>query len=1019
MDIRPTSALPQGAAAAAMRHLGWTLVKRLLGALVVGATLLTGTSLVVAKNNTGRPLVVGSEQDYPPFSVGQTDATAGGFTVDLWQAVARESDLNYTIRVAPFGQILEEFKAGKIDVLINLAQSAERRQFAEFTVPHTVVKAALFVRKRESGIRSQTDLDGKSIIVLNADLLHTYAVSRGWKVVPVDDAADGFRLLASGQHDAMLVSKLTGQMARHQLELSNIGAMDLDLGIAQKFSFAVRKGESDLLGAINEGLALVRTTSTFDDLREKWFGAYEERPITWRDLAAYLMLMALAVAGITCFFVARRSVERKRTQRDLRALNESLEQRVEDRTAELTTQRALLETQAADLARARDAAEAATRAKSAFLATMSHEIRTPMNGVIGMVEVLSHDRLPERQADAVRTIQASAFSLLRIIDDILDFSKIEAGRLDLERAPVALSGLVENVCDTLLPLALEKGVEVNLFIAPQVPQQVWSDATRLRQVLCNLLSNAIKFSAGRPQQRGRVSVRVDVAPGAAPALVLRIDDNGIGMAPETLARLFTSFTQAEASTTRRFGGTGLGLAICKRLVTLMDGNVAVRSALGVGSTFTVSLSVEAVEEARNVIFADVAGLDCIVVGSNVPADDLTSYLVHAGARTLCVADLEAAARAADGLVSPVVIHNTGCDSATPPRVQELFASVPHARHLVLRRARAGAAPMATNRLALDATCLRRAALLQAVAVAAGRAPPERPQDGGAQTPAAKRTSAPTVAEARAKGQLILVAEDDEINRKVILRQIQLLGGAAELAINGLEALRLWRSGDYALLLTDLNMPDMDGYGLAQAIRREEDEQGLLAQERMPILALTANASQGEARRAELAGMDGYLTKPAPLQVLEAALNQWLPQKRSDTVTGELDEPPVPAPGAGPIDVDVLQGLLGGDPAIVRGFLDKFQASARRLSHDLRAAFVACNLGLLGAAAHNLKSKARAVGAQALGDLCAELESACSSGALGEVALAMRRFDAVMQAVDVQLGLWLAKNEVRECAGTAE
>jgi signal transduction histidine kinase/HPt (histidine-containing phosphotransfer) domain-containing protein/ActR/RegA family two-component response regulator len=727
-------------------------------------------------------------------------------------------------------------------------------------------------------------------------------------------------------------------------------------------------------------------------------------------LLAGLTLMVLAMLGVLAFFCVKRNAERQRTQRELRTLNESLEKRVEDRTAELTAQRALLESLATDLVRARDTAEAATRAKSAFLATMSHEIRTPMNGVIGMVEVLSHDLLPERQADAVRTIQTAAFSLLRIIEDILDFSKIEAGRLDLERAPVAVSELVESVCDTLLPLALDKEVEINLFITPQVPQQVWSDATRLRQILCNLLGNAIKFSAGWPQQRGRVSIQVDVEPGTPLVLVLRIDDNGIGMAPETLAQLFTSFTQAEVSTTRRFGGTGLGLAICKRLVALMEGDLAVRSTLGMGSTFTVKLPVEVVDEAPRAAFADVAGLDCIVIGSDVPASDLLAYLAHAGARAQCVDDLDAAASAASTaqrLIRPVVIHNLGHANATPQRVQQAFAGLPPAGHLVLHRSRGMRVPVAAETLAFDATCLRRAALLRAVAVAAGRAPPDELL--GSDAPPADPAPPISVAEAAARGQLILVAEDDEINRKVILRQIQLLGGAAELAGNGLEALRLWRSGRYALLLTDLQMPDLDGYGLAQAIRREEGEQGLVGLERMPILALTANALHGQAVRAERAGMNGYLTKPVPLQMLKAALAKWLPQDGIATVTCEPDEPPAAAAGAGPIDVEVLKGLIGGDPVIVREFMRKAQASARSLSHDLRAAFSARNLLLLGACAHNLKSNARAVGAQALGDLCAELERACRADAQREVALGMQRFDAVLQAVDEHIGLWLTED----------
>ncbi len=678
---------------------------------------------------------------------------------------------------------------------------------------------------------------------------------------------------------------------------------------------------------------------------------------------------------------------------------------VQDITERVQTEQALII--------AREMADSANQAKSAFLATMSHEIRTPMNGVIGMVEVLAHSRLSEPQAEAVTTIRASGLALLGIIDDILDFSRIEAGRLELERSAVALPELIESVCDTLLPVVIDKKVELSLFISPQVPARVWSDPTRLRQVLFNLAGNAIKFSAGRAQQRGRVSLRADFAGGTPPRLVLSITDNGIGIAPETLPQLFTSFTQAEASTTRRFGGTGLGLAICKRLVTLMNGEIDVQSTLGKGSTFTVRLPVEAVQGATARPDLDLTGLDCIVVGSAFNADDLRVYLEHAGARVHWVADQGAAVQRALGLSGPVVIHNMRRDMPSADALHAAFAATPDVRHLLIARGpRHPGRMIAADLVSLNDDILRRAALLRAVAVAAGRASPERLHDGDVDNLADQRGEPPTVAEARAQGRLILVAEDDEVNQKVILRQIEVLGYAAEIAPGGTEALQLWRAGRYGLLLTDLHMPDMDGYALAEAIRREEAQRDLGWHGRMPILALTANALRGEAVRAHAAGMDEYLTKPLQLHLLKAAIVRWLPRDGGDAtpgaLAGELYEEPGNVQPAAAIDVGVLKSLVGDDAEIVREFLADYLASARRSATELRAAQAADDIRVIGAIAHKLKSSSRSVGALAFGDLCAELENASRTGTREGVLRGMVQFEAALHAVDTQISDLLAR-----------
>jgi PAS domain S-box-containing protein len=700
-------------------------------------------------------------------------------------------------------------------------------------------------------------------------------------------------------------------------------------------------------------------------------------------------------AGRTQVVVAavRDMTERERTEEKIREINADLERRVAERTAELVL--------------ARETAEGASRAKSAFLAAMSHEIRTPMNGVIGMLEVLSQSRLQESQADALKTVRASAFALLGIIDDVLDFSKIEAGRLELEHAPVALSDLIESVCNTLLPIAADKNVEFNLFIAPDVPEQVLSDATRLRQVLYNLTGNAIKFSARLPNRQGRVSMRAYVDATTQLRLVLRIADNGIGMTPDTLNQLFSSFTQAEVSTTRRYGGTGLGLAICKRLVTLMDGDIAVHSVVDEGSTFTVTLPIEVVPGAASTAVLDLSGVDCIIVGAALNADDLKTYLESAGASVYLASSLGTAARQALGMARPVVIQNTGGISPNAAALRKTFATTPDVRHLVISREQHPHIVVAEDIVTLDGNCLRRAALLRAVAFAAGRASPEIPRSDPAHETVVTRVAPPSVSEARSLGRLILVAEDDEINQKVIVRQLGVLGYAAEVVNNGAEALQLLQAGRYGLLLTDLHMPEMDGYALAEAVR--ENEATLGTSPRLPIVALTANALRGEAVRAQTAGMDDYLTKPLQLHQLKAALTKWLPQTSSNDTP---DLPPDMAectPSPLPVDVSVLKALIGDDDeAAVQGFLADYRASLRRLAIQLHAAIAEDDMRQVDAIAHQLKSSSRAIGALALGDLCAELENNCRMGSGTAVSANVMRFDAALRAVETQLNMLLAQ-----------
>jgi len=638
----------------------------------------------------------------------------------------------------------------------------------------------------------------------------------------------------------------------------------------------------------------------------------------------------------------------------------------------------------AELRIAQQQAEEASRAKSAFLANMSHEIRTPMNGVLGMLEVMAHSPLTAQQADMIRTARESGQTLLGLIDDILDFSKIEAGRLEILSEPLSVIDLAEGVCDALLPLAERSGVELRVIVSPEVPECVLGDAVRLRQVLYNLVGNAIKFSAGRSAPQGQVALRVTRAEASPLRLAFTVIDNGIGMTPETLQLLFRPFNQGENSASRRYGGTGLGLTICRRLIELMGGDIQVVSAPGRGSTFVAHLPFLLPPEMPAPNYPDLRGTHCIVVDRVLNDPGFADYLLHAGARVDDVADeSEAVLRARDGGLDVVVIR--AVERATLP-LDVGDGTKTKVRQLLITRGRRRRARIAdADKVSLDYSALRRRSLLQAVAIATGRESAEvlheQHASGVPDAPAA-----PTVEQARASGELILVAEDDATSRKVILQQLALLGRTAEIAQNGAEALAMWRRSRYAMLLTDLHMPEMDGYALVRAIRAEEAAAGRDAQGgRMPIIALTANALRGEHERARAVGFDNYLTKPLKLEQLRVAIEQVI------VGTEPTSDQPVDLPV---FDVDAMRAIIGDDDESIRELLAFYLDTTLPQWGELRQACEVGDCARAAHVAHKLKSSARSVGALELAECCGTFERAARSGRIAYLKQGVKRLDSI-------------------------
>ena len=660
----------------------------------------------------------------------------------------------------------------------------------------------------------------------------------------------------------------------------------------------------------------------------------------------------------------------------------------------------------ADLILSREGAESSNRAKSAFLAAMSHEIRTPINGVVGIADLLSESRLDADQRSMVRTMRSSAMALRTIIDDILDFSKIEAGKLALEEVPLTPIALAEEVIDTLAPLAAERGVDLHLEVDPALNRWFRGDPVRIRQILFNLGSNAVKFSARQGEDKGQVTLRLASAPSGvngSTRMRFSVIDNGIGISDNAQKHLFQPFTQAESSTTRRFGGTGLGLAISRQLAELMGGDIALQSKLGVGSTFTLILGLSQIEH------------------DDPPA--LGTWDLQ-GARVVCIDFVESEARKLDTLLgsfNATPLHCTVADAvevireaqAATERVAVLVDASPaieweQATCEALRNTGRCVVLQPRDRSGRDCQdCVKvrggpwlPSELLHGVAVALGLA---SPQDlNPAAELALEAREPPSLEQAEAEGQLILVAEDNETNREVMARQLALLGYAHVVGEDGVEALELWRKHRIGLVLTDCHMPHMDGYKLSAAIRADEQASG----ERVPIVAVTANALKGEAERCHAAGMDDYLTKPIELSQLRKRLHHWLPlaekalkpddQARADhAAVTAVAEPGSELP---PVDPAALAKLVGDDPAVIASFLKQFVPQAQAILADLDEAYTARDADGVRFHSHKLKSSSRSIGAMDLGELCANLEMAGRNAAWPEIERLHPRLDTAMAAV---------------------
>ena len=645
-----------------------------------------------------------------------------------------------------------------------------------------------------------------------------------------------------------------------------------------------------------------------------------------------------------------------------------------------------------DLRRAKVAADMATQAKSVFLATMSHEIRTPMNGVLGILDVMCRTPLTWEQRGLLDVMRDSARALVSIINDILDLSKIESGQFQVEVGPFGLRDLIDGVVELMAAKARENGNEIAAMVAADVPDGLEGDEVRLRQILLNLVGNAIKFTS-----LGHVDLSVEVVDVAAGHAALRFEirDTGIGLAEDEMAKVFQPFVQADAATTRRFGGTGLGLSICHRLVELMGGRIGVTSTKGRGSTFWLELPFAIREHRRPPAAVDLSGLTVLVLEANAVAlAGMHDSIAHAGASVVAASTGREALNLlrrrrtsqAGAAASPpdmvVASHGPNFDGLGFCELLVDTGKFPAGRILVAACDETEATASRWRRLGLAGQVLKPwgAMALRRLARLAGRAPVEAEVEGSVET---EFPTPESREEAIASGRLVLIAEDNAINRMVMGVQVEQLGFAFEMVENGRQALEKVASGLYGLLITDCQMPEMDGYTLSQAIRRAEEQSG---GRRLPIIAVTAAALAGDRERCLAAGMDDYLSKPVRYERLEHLLKRYLPLRRTAPTPAASGLPPgAAAPDSGPIDLGALADILGTDnPAVMAEVLSFFPPAFADCLAAIDAACAPLERTALRAAAHAAKGAARNAAATALAATLQALEASAGSAGEGEL-----------------------------------
>ncbi len=707
------------------------------------------------------------------------------------------------------------------------------------------------------------------------------------------------------------------------------------------------------------------------------------------------------------YAVAHDITERKGTEETIKKLNESLAQQV----SELDTVNQELQTLTQKLEHAYAQALEASRLKSQFVANISHEIRSPLSGVIGMSELMLETELDLEQCQLASTIHESAQSLLTIINDILDFSKMEAGKLDLELIDFSPLALVEGTADLVRISARDKRLSLMTYVDPKVPPWLRGDPVRLKQILLNLADNAIKFTS-----RGEVVIRatLDNEDSDSVGICFSVTDTGIGLSEDGQAKLFRPFVQADGSTTRKYGGTGLGLSICKRLADLMGGEIGVESVEGKGSTFWFTVNFSRSKRQSLSTHPQVLAAKyqlqkakiLIVDDSAAAADVLSSYLDAAGMNCHTVTSVAEAVEklqkaVKDSELFDLVLVNLAGNAEEPFKLSEAVAGEPALVATKLALITSAEEATKSERLAKTGYTtvitkpVRRTALIDAVARSLQLHDASSTQSTElTRVPDRGRVTSELVAlKAADVGKVVLLAEDNPVLRNLAQRQLERLGVKADTVGDGKQVIEAVSKRDYALILMDCQMPEMDGFEATHVIRSSEQS----GSKRIPIIAMTASAMPGDKESCIAAGMNDYLSKPVSLEALRRVIERWLPDQTALPAPSSVV---LPAAEELAIELQSLCDMYG--EGSLEEILNLFDSEAKHLLEDLACALNNEDRRNISVVAHQLKGLSAVVYASAMNKLALDLERSAPAAEPEKLNALFVQLKAALEAVKEEI-----------------